>query len=322
MKHLIAIFLVLFVANHAMANAIDSLKTNEDVVKFLKEKIGSQWDGIFTPATFAPNIENRSQYGKDTFFKADIDKNGQTDLIVNGNYLLVVTDSGHDSYCVDRLERDAFTWYVLSKIIYRDNTPLLIVKHIYKYAKAWDATDKTPRVVDPVNDKEWVFYYTEVPDNDSAKWKSNWPVYDTLIYKFGRWIEYNECPEITSIEHIHITIGGHEGGEAFDIEPDRKALYYDDDGYGEFEAVMDHETHAVVDQDTYDRIVKIITYLRISTLKEEYPAYEVEGQRVYLEIKYNNGQIKKIADHGSRGTFGLRNLYDQLYRLKETQKWE
>jgi hypothetical protein len=62
--------------------------------------------------------------------------------------------------------------------------------------------------------------------------------------------------------------------------------------------------------------------LKLTSLKDEYSVNWTDDQTSTLEIKFNNGQIKRISDYGMIGTFGLEHIYDQLFALRKTQKWK
>jgi hypothetical protein len=79
--------------------------------------------------------------------------------------------------------------------------------------------------------------------------------------------------------------------------------------------------HTVIAEAEYNKLLKTIEYIRLPTLKDNYSVGWTDDNTVILEISYNNGQVKKIRDYGTIGTFGLENLYRQIYSLRHTQKW-
>ena len=142
---------------------------------------------------------------------------------------------------------------------------------------------------------------------------------DSLIYKFDYFIEYN--PIINNInfdELVFKAVGCYGSCPIFDItlKADRRATFIAiayNDKTGTFKSK--------IDKATFLQILETINYLNIQSLKEGYRVGWSDDRTVTLEIKYNNGQVKKITDYGASGTWGLQNLYNQLYTLRNSQKW-
>ena len=322
MKHLIAVFFLLFVASYARANAIDSLKTNEDVERFLTEKVDKTWAAR---SAFAISADNWREFGKGKFFCLDVDNNGQTDLIVNGQYLFVVTDSGNGHYSTHFIDEGFGTaQYTITEIIYKNRIPLLVVKRLYEkyreFTSAAQPSDKNEFVLRKNNIQVATPYFTEVPFGDSVKWKTYGPEYDTLIFKFGDFVEYNEKPEIIDVENIYIETSSCFGDcPVFNmrIGRDRKAKY---------NALSYNSKNGVylstITTEAYNRLIQTINYIKLRTLKDNYGVGATDYPTIKLEIIYNNGQIKMVDDYGGIGTFGLRNLYNQFFQLRTTQEWK
>lgn len=77
-----------------------------------------------------------------------------------------------------------------------------------------------------------------------------------------------------------------------------------------------------IDDAHYRQLTAMINYVKLRSLKNKYAVRWTDDQTVSLEIKYNNGLVKKIEDYGAIGTFGLECLYNQLFALRNTQDWK
>lgn len=272
-------------ANVAVANDIDNLNTIDDVQKFLVNKVNKEWKGI----TFIEsNPADTSAFGKGKFFKIDLDNNGLTDLVINGTYFFAVTDNGDGKYESHIIDRGAFLIdkYTLVNIIYKDTTPLLLIKGYSEYTKRID----------------------------------NKSITDTLIFKYGDFTEYNAFPDDLNIEEIHFSTTACYGTcpiFELSIMADQTATYnaieYNEET-GEFKTT--------IDTSSYNNLIRTINYIKLTTLEDGYSANWTDDQTVTLQIKYNNGQVKTITDYGAIGTFGLEHLYEQLFELRGTQKWK
>lgn len=274
MKTIIILSLFLFSTHLAHANAIDSLKTIKDVEHFL-EKLDKSWKDypVFEKAT-----KNNSRFGKNKFFKIDLDNNGSTDLVINGKYLIAVTAYDNGKYVVRFINRA--NRYTLTSIKYSGTSPLLVMKDEYSEG-------------------------TSV----------------TLIFKFGDFIEFNPAPADLKIEKINFSTTGCYGTcPVFDLSVNAyrtaffNAISYNDKKEGKFTVTIDTAA--------YNNLIATINYMKLTSLKDNYFVGWTDDQTALLEITYNNGQTKKIRDYGEVGTFGLANLYKQLFALRETQKWK
>lgn len=272
-------------ANLAIANDIDNLKTIDDVQKFLVAKVNKKWKDY---TIIESNPSDTSSFGKGKFFKIDLDNNGLTDIVINGIYFLAVTDNGNSKYESHFIDRGAFNHdkYTLINIIYKDKNPLLLIKGYDEYKNRTDSSSIT----------------------------------DTLIFKYGDFMEYNSMTNNLKVEEINFSTSGCYGTcpiFELSIKADQTATYHAikyNNEKGKFKTI--------IDTISYNNLVQTINYIKLTTLKNDYRVGFTDNQTVTLEIRYNNGQIKKITDYGLIGTFGLENLYRQLFGLRETQKWE
>jgi len=99
------------------------------------------------------------------------------------------------------------------------------------------------------------------------------------------------------------------------IYSNRKANYFELD-----KDFVKNSESSLIDNKSYQNIINTINYLKIDYLKNKY-SEKTDAQTVILEIKFSDGQTKKIIDHDSNGTFGLTNLYGKFFDLRTNQKW-
>lgn len=285
MKTISIILAILLTANMATANDIDSIKTADDVQRFLVEKVSNEWKDN---NCFEQYNKDNSTFGKGKFFKIDLDNNGLTDLVINGKYFFAISDDGKGKYLSHFIDRGAFliAKYTLIDIIYKDKIPLLLVKSYLEYQKSIDSSAKT----------------------------------DTLIFKFGDFIEFNSLTDNLRVEEIKFTTSGCFGScpiFKISIFSDRSAVY---------KAIRNNKRKgtfdATIDSVSFNNLIQTINYIKLSTLSNDYSVDWTCDQTVTLEIEYNDGQVKKITDYGAIGTLGLENLYNQLFNLRDTQEWE
>jgi len=285
MKYLATLLGLLLLSAFAIANEIDNLQTREDVLQFLRKRGHKRLDDIFVTDDKIPDT---STFGKSKFFKLDLDQNGLTDLVVNGKYLLAVTDRGNEKYLINYIDRGMFLSlfkFTLTNIIYINQKPLLAIK-----GRSWFKSNL-----------------------DSIRM-------DTLILRPGGFAEYNPSPDKLTIEEIYLETSGCYGTcpiFELSIKANKSAT---------FNAIEYNEKKGnfktTINDSTYQQLIETINYIKLQSLKNKYRVNWTDDQTVTLEIKYNNGQVKKIEDYGAIGTFGLESLYNQLFNLRHTQDWK
>jgi hypothetical protein len=57
-------------------------------------------------------------------------------------------------------------------------------------------------------------------------------------------------------------------------------------------------------------------------LSQSYLANWTHARFIKMEIRYKNGLKKVVSDEGLIGSYGLVNLYEQLFELRKTQRWK
>lgn len=132
---------------------------------------------------------------------------------------------------------------------------------------------------------------------------------DTLTFKFGDFIEYNSNPDHLKVEEINFKSDGGSmiAGASFEMKigQNRKMTYRKGKTV----------STTIIDAAVFDKLIQTINYIKLDSLESGYSVEWTDDEDVELEVKFNNGKIKKIGDYGACGTFGLQNLYRQLFSL-------
>jgi hypothetical protein len=276
MRSFVVLALLLLAAARCLANEIDQLHSRSDVTTFLHANLGKEWE---QEVFFDPTVSDTAAFGRNRFFKLDLDANGRTDLVVNGRALFAVTDEGMGKYRVHFIDRSSLMskHYTLRSIISHRNETLLVVDSHDIYRHPAQATTRP----------------------------------DTLALKFGDFMEYRPVPTRRGIRQMHFYTSGCFGTcPVFDlvVHADRTATY-DATMYnkrkGKFKSTLDTAS--------YNMLVATLDYIHPLSLKDFYRVNWTDDQTVVLEVTFQDGQVKYIR---------LRNLYAQLYKLRETQPWK
>ena len=290
---------------------IDNLKTENEVENFIKSFEKKRYDNFSISSI--QGIKNR--YGEKnnfceeiadslnitkSFYKADFDKNGLTDILVIGNYydfnIFIAMDFGKDSLKLNRLTRSSFQNCVVPEISKKGNKT--VINYYYKEQPNWTDKEKKSKIIKK-----------------------------TLIYKFGDFIEYNNNPKEYSIEKIEYqTTMCYGTCPQFNIKIDKskKAIFnaqtYNRKGRKGKEIKGIFKTE--IKENDYSEIVQLLNYIDFPNLKDNYYVNWTDDQSCTLTITYNNGKVKKISDYGLIGTFGLDRIYNLMFELRFNQDWK
>lgn len=108
---------------------IERLRTEKQVQKFLIKYVDQRFKKI---AIFGKDLTPRIPASK-RFYKIDIDKDGQTDLVINGIWLLVILDKGDNNYQTEYINGSAIgNRAQLSKIDTSQGVVQLVVQRASK----------------------------------------------------------------------------------------------------------------------------------------------------------------------------------------------
>ncbi len=284
---------------------IDHLEDEENVKKFLmsvNRRLFREFDlwrisdlPAFKEYDLAKKIADSLEV-TESFYKADLDNNGYTDLVVTGLqpfYGCYVIMNFGDHYNIIRLSEECVYNWVVPEIAKFNNENVLNI------------------------------YYTPVEKQDSI-------IKKVLVYKFGDFIEFNPHPKKYHIEKIEFETSMCFGTcpvFKISIDSNRQAIY---------EAIKFNfirrnawrgkewkgkYTSRIKEKD-FNKIIELLNYLDFPNLEDHYAVNWTDYPGCKLIITYNNGQVKKISDYGLQGTFGLNLLYDLLFELRYNQEWE
>lgn len=246
-----------------------------------------------------------------SFYKADFDNNGYTDLLFFGQQCstwrentncnfgcAVVLNYGENKLSkIVSIQPDQDT-YIVPKPIFIDKQPLI---EIYKPSKfSW-------------------------PDKEKYASKNK----ITLIYKFDEFIEYSKKDIEHNIEKIEFTTSGCYGTcPVFELtlmdnhigifKPHRFNFSDDYENAKEEKGILKSK----IDENTFNQIFDILNYIDFENLKDDYSVSWTDDQGSTLKITYDNGKVKTISDYGMVGSYGLKRLYKLLYDLRFNQAWK
>jgi len=287
-RFVFAIFFVLLTST-LFANRIDNLKTDNDVIEFLKsinpDFSSVRYNQIELRSTETLHLELNCDSLADkwqvkNWEKADFNEDGLTDLSVIlywYNYgLYVIMDTGNDDFRLIQLSYNIHEKCKLIKPIISKGQQLLLF------------TEK--RVI------------------------------DTLIYRYYGFIELNRNPIDYGIDSIEFRTGAcYNNCPVFSIRIDKnRNAVYEAGMYspkqGKFSSALEY--------DKSEAIFDLIKYMDVKKLNDTYSVSWPDDQTCWLTVKFSDGTIKVIRDYGLKGTFGLRMLYSIFLDLRMTQEWK
>lgn len=321
----IKIFILLFIVTYACSKKentqqtpakfteIDRIYNLRELRQFIQKSDSSLTNFLCrSPKFYGQNKRNEyvskmkqkvdSMFSDFTFIKEDLDSNGYTDLVITGEYylnsldVLAIMNHGSKNYSIIPLTLNSYDFPIYPKIAYKNKVPVI---ELYSGN-----------------------FSTKNSESDIAK--------QTLVYKFGIFIEYTEPSEEYEISKIEFnTSGCHGACPIFDLTLNensiskftakhynfsKKPIVYGQSEEGKFETVI-HKKE-------YDEICQIINYLQIKTLDDSYFLFKMHQPSCKLSVHFTDGSIKTIDDYGKVGTNGLNFLYKKLHELRFNQDWK
>jgi Domain of unknown function (DUF6438) len=261
------------------ANEIDQLRTKEDVNKFLLRKVDESYSHMLP---FDGKAGTPGTALSDSFFKADLDNNGLTDLVINGRYLIVIMDLGKEGYRV-RFSGGRYLGGFSLDLVAIDSTgsPRKLMIRQYK---------------DEVH-----------------------PQSDTLVCEAQAFLEYNPAPDPNfRFQGIRFRAGGCYGTcPVFELSVQANgAAVYDAIEYNQQKG----KRTGTIPPEEMTKLTRILQYIRWDRLDSSYAVDWTDDRTLTLEIDYN-GVHKRIRDYGGRGTYGLFRVYSVLSHFREVGKW-
>ncbi|MFP9097495.1 DUF6438 domain-containing protein [Flavobacterium sp. RHBU_24] len=234
----------------------------------------------------------------ESFYKADFDRNGLTDLLVTGEFgdfaVLVALNQGKNSFKIKQLTRRSFQDCVFPKIL---------------------------------NDSVIRYYY--LSENYGLDKEEAGLLFKDLILKFNDFVEFNPSPKKHDIEKIEYQTSMCYGicpKFYIKINKNRAAIFkaekYNVENWKSKPSKSISGTFSgEIDEKSFSDIVSLLDYIDFPNLKDSYSVNWTDDQTCTLKVTYNNGTVKEIKDYGLVGTSGLNRLYQLFFELRFNQKW-
>jgi hypothetical protein len=130
----------------------------------------------------------------------------------------------------------------------------------------------------------------------------------------------NKIDSLHTIEKITFsTSGGMTGGGSnLSIDSNRQASFSNKGYYNHPRG----DYSGSIDTATYNKIVSMLNSMNFPALEDNYYIHVTDCTTNYLIITYDNGKVKKIQDYCRQGPKSLIALFDELFKIEETQKWK
>lgn len=231
-------------------------------------------------------------HGLETWTKVDLNDDGQTDLIVYTRYygLLVVMDTGKGDYKAIRIKSFPGMPTVVAKKI--GGRTILLTKH------------------------------SDCGEDDALIKASGRKTTDTLIYKFGQFVELNDAPANYDIDSVTIFTGLC----ALGLCPSYK-LVATANGQGRYVAGTKIPNQGVftgqLTPSKTKQLMGLINYIGVKDMQGRYqPGCILDGGGWQLIVTFKDGSQKKISDFNRGGTFGLEAVYALMDDIAKTQAWK
>lgn len=329
MRHptLLLIFLICSF-KQTKANKIDSLKTGKDVESFISSLVKQKYDCRYCIFNLAKpdsvnsyfSCDSTIEWESDVWKKADFNRDGLTDLFaiiyqqdtVNSRFpqyqVYVVIDQKNNKFQLNEIP-DYFMFNCYSaKPIEINNYPYILYRH-YK-------TDYTIDTLPGID----TTYGAPMPRTQPNYFEVGRT--DTLIYKFGGFIELNSTttniPAIKSIFYETTPCFGTCPIFSLNIFNDGTAYYIRHENYDEASGNF----RGKINQPQLNEITALINYINIPKLKTFYEVNATDMQSCKLKVYFSDGSVKEINDYGLQGTLGLVRLYGLLFALRLNQQWK
>jgi len=270
----------------ASGNAIDSLKTNDDVDRFVNEKVLKSPKSV---ALFYIPGDDTLAKQKAGFTKVDLNKDGRTDLVINARYLIVVVDKGNGQYAYSFPSSTPFDECIRNNEIKEiDGNVTLIVRPCSNFG-------------------------------------NEQPSPDTLVWTGAGLMNYNAHPRHQPVQKLHFSTSGCFGScPIFDLAFDStgKADFHAE-RYNEVnnKPLKAGRYTGYISKTLLKQLYDAIDFVAWEGIKERYRVGWTDDQTVTLELT-EGGKTIKVSDYGARGTQSLKSIYLLLFEAAETTRWK
>lgn len=289
---------------------IDRLYTEEQVQKFVDKHLSLHdfkvtkainYESDYLGVSFVKSTADSLGIDK-SFYKADFDGNGYTDIMVSGKdynlNITVIMNHPKNTFTAEYPAGEFSGECALAEVGTIDNTPVL-------------------------------YYYSEqeiYADTSGIKSLTK----KTLAYRFGAFIEYNGSVKLHSISKIEYqtfpTFGFYP---VFNMVLEKNAeglldamLYNANKNRAKKIIELEGKYTGKIKSSDYNEITGLLNYIDFPNLRDHYSVNISDKSVGLLTITYDNGKIKTIYDYGKQGTFGLRRVHDLLAAMRFNQVWK
>jgi hypothetical protein len=216
------------------------------------------------------------------FYKGDFDGNGLTDLFVVGSFL----------ESKDLMYSFAFMNYGKDSIntIWTEETHSSFIPRIKKHGNQ---------------------DVLEIFSDDFLQGLRK----DTLVFKYGGFVNYNHKPGKYHIEKIELTTFDIRG--ELDVVMDKSLNVSLKKTRGHYDQTIVTNAKIKLSKEKHDQIFNLLEYMDFPKLKDSLRVGATDQPIANLKITYNNGKVKKIFDEGMTENFSLKNLYAKFESLRK-----
>ena len=284
---------------------IDSLFTEQDVEKFLVATdpllknftVMKPGDYRNSESSFCKKTADSLGIRK-SFYKADFDGNGYTDLLVSGkdsNFnVIVIMNHSNNSFSTEYLYGEFSGDCSFPKVDTIEDTPVID----YYFEKQLLNSDtvyytKLVKTVLAYHSYSFVEYHKNAKSHVISK------------------IEYQTLPCFGTCPIFNLVI---ENGKGF-----LNAQNFNTKGEL---AVSRGKYKSTIKSAQYEEITELLNYIDFPNLEGDYGVNASDMPGCVLRITYDNGKTKLIGDYGKQGTYGLRRVYSLLAELRFNQIWK
>lgn len=293
-KYLSFFIYLIFCSTHCMANRIDSLNTDKQVIAFLNHNFPTQKNDLYYfDHYYNETIKVADSLKVKKWVKVDMDQNGETDLVVfNGNYLqdiFVILSKNGKFEKVSACQNECKYHWIYPIVSSINKKPVILLYHQGQYG--YDDSTKH-------------FLYTPLE-------------IDTITFWKGRFLNYISKLKTYTIQGIKIFNDGICEGECPRIDIKVNANNFKNQCSKELQ--WDNNPKKFVGKLSsveIKAILSILDYSNFSELPEQYQISCSDQPTTTLTIEYNNGQTKAIRDNGSFGNFTLAEIYKIANKIK------
>ena len=265
-------------ARRAHTTALDSIHTPEQLIPLVKMIDPKYWDND-SPVIKIVNcwIDQKSdKLASAAIQQMDVDRNGYTDLLFVhrsgcGSVVCCILDSGNGNLRIVPIQ---LRWFEICALPVRDTFDGIPV--IKLHSMQWTAQNR------------WT-------EDDRI---------DTLVYRFGDFIEWRKQPAAHHIEKITFHTGPCFGNCPMIWMSVDQHLKVDDRG-----------TLFSIDSAKWQQLTSLLNYIDIDRLDTSYTIPVTDVATSTLIVTYDGGKEKQITDYGESGSYGLRMIYDILYSI-------